>query len=401
MNRFAVKRLAAVEIDPDTSNQHELNADALRRELGFSHGRTQGHLSLLFYLSNDESPVVEEGEFTLYDARERHPTRSEYRMYYRTPAFGQLAKPGDLLLLFRDGDSGGLQGVVARCGTAMERQMEESLRIGDGASLRRFLFRKAVKSDSYDAAELVQTLLPFPPRTDLSVATRHHPLYVAAVERAAVPPTRQMALSGREIAEAVWGRGLGADEFVGRGLQAESELYFAIERDVGSQSLKALMDRGAADLDATLSWALKLQQSRKARRGQSLQHHFAFLLDREGIPFTAQGITERGETPDFVIPGLGQYLVPTFPAQRLRMVACKSTVRERWGQILKEAERIPQKYLLTVDPDLTADTIKSMREVELFLFLPLNVLQESYVANPVRQLLGSVGQLLAALRSIL
>ena len=47
MARFAVKRLASVEINPAASHQHEFNAGALRSELGFPEARTQGALSLV------------------------------------------------------------------------------------------------------------------------------------------------------------------------------------------------------------------------------------------------------------------------------------------------------------------------------------------------------------------
>jgi hypothetical protein len=40
------------------------------------------------------------------------------------------------------------------------------------------------------------------------------------------------------------------------------------------------------------------------------------------------------------------------------MVACKSTARERWAQVLKEADRVAEKYLLTMDEDLTDDQIR-------------------------------------------
>ena len=271
-----------------------------------------------------------DGEFTLYDARERHPTRSEYRLYYSIPHFDELVRAGDLLVLLRDDESGGLQGIVAGSGTSIEGHLEDALMAGDSAALRRFLFRDGVKAKTQDAAELVQTLLPFPAKPALDIATRSDPTYLEAVDAAMLPPTLQMARAGRQIAAAVWGSGLNADEFVRRGLEAETELFFAIEREVGTRSLRELMSRSGTELDAVLSWALRLQQSRKARRGQSLQHHFAFLLEREGIPFTAQCPTERGETPDFVIPGLEKYRDRNCPDERLRMVACKSTVRERW-----------------------------------------------------------------------
>ncbi|MDZ4675194.1 MAG: type II restriction endonuclease [Gemmatimonadota bacterium] len=401
MTHFAVKRLAAVEIQPDTSNQHELNAGALRTGLGFPEGRTEGVLSILYYLVPDADPQVLEGTFTLYDSRANHPTRSEYRLYYRLPGLVEIARPDDLMVLCRDSESGGLQGVIARQGTPMERHLEQLLGAGDHASLRRLVVRAPGESRTSDAAELVQTLLPVSSATDIGKAARAHRLFSSAVAKEAVPSTKQMALAGKEISEVVWGARLDPDDFISRGLDAESELYFTIEREVGTRSLHDLLKAGPASLEEMLAWALRIQQSRKARRGQSLQNHFGFLLDREGIPYTSQCVTERGETPDFVIPGHTKYHDPDFPAERLRMVACKSTVRERWGQVLKEADRIREKYLLSVDENLSADVIISMRQADLRVFLPTSTLDGSYPTNSSKHLLGNIGQLVECLALVL
>ncbi len=120
--RIAVKRLSAVEVDPDTSHQHEFHADALRQQLGFPVGRSSGPLRLALYLTDDPADVVvNEGRYTLYDAREAHPTRSEYRLYYDTAAVAD-ARPGDLLVIFAE-DDGSLGGLVARSGTRVEADL--------------------------------------------------------------------------------------------------------------------------------------------------------------------------------------------------------------------------------------------------------------------------------------
>ena len=83
------------------------------------------------------------------------------------------------------------------------------------------------------------------------------------------------------------------------------------------------------------------------------------------------------------------------------MVACKSTVRERWGQILKEADRIQEKYLLTVDEGLSADLIESMGAAHLRVFMPSAAIESRYGANPSKGLLGTVAGLLMGLKSVL
>jgi hypothetical protein len=80
------------------------------------------------------------------------------------------------------------------------------------------------------------------------------------------------------------------------------------------------------------------------------------------------------------------------------MVACKSTVRERWAQILPEADRISTKFLLTVDTRLTAATIGDMAARSLLPFLPKVVIETHYADHPAAHRLGTVEGLLNALR---
>ncbi|HWA15248.1 MAG TPA: type II restriction endonuclease [Gemmatimonadales bacterium] len=250
------------------------------------------------------------------------------------------------------------------------------------------------------SSEWVLSFLPALSETELTALARSHPLFVSATTAGRVPATREIAGAGRDLAAQLWGS-LPPDDFIHRGLEAESALYFSIESALGAVDLKALVAGGQADLNQVLSWAMSIQQSRKSRRGQSLQHHFSFLLSREAVPYSAQARTEGSETPDFLIPGEENYHDPDFPATRLRMVACKSTVRERWGQILKEANRIPEKHLLTVDENLAADVITKMRASNLRVFVPAPIILDHYGTCAASDLLGTVNDLLVDLKATL
>ena len=64
--QIAVKRIAAVEVDPQSSHQHEFNAGRLRIALGFGHGTTTGRLRALYYGGPEGTePDVAVGEYTL------------------------------------------------------------------------------------------------------------------------------------------------------------------------------------------------------------------------------------------------------------------------------------------------------------------------------------------------
>ena len=97
--RVFMKRLAAVEIDPARSNQHEFNAGRLRQELGLRGDPCHGAVEFLFYQADDAEPAIVTESYTLYDARRNHPSRTEWRMYYTNRGVARHARPDDLMLL--------------------------------------------------------------------------------------------------------------------------------------------------------------------------------------------------------------------------------------------------------------------------------------------------------------
>lgn len=398
--RFAIKRLSAVEVDAHSSNQHEFNADRLRKELGFPIGTSRGGLGVLFYSDNASAPVVIGGGFTLYDARENHPTRSEYRLYYDSRELVRYGQAGDVLALYREPEGNELRGVMARPGTDAEARLMAAFATGLPEGIDALSFVTPAPESSSTARELAQTLLPLDVEPDLAQAARAHPLFQESVDARSLPPTKMMSVAGREISETIWGESFDPDDFILRALEAESELFFEIEREVGMSSLEEIRQGDTIDLDTVLSWAMSIQQSRKSRRGQSLQHHLAALLDREGIPHKAQCETEPGVTPDFIVPGHEAYHNPEYPQERLRLIACKTRLRERWTQISREAARIKSKYLLTLDGDLTPDVLSAMDAANITVFMPRRIIAENYQQAVAEKILG-VEELIRELKQVL
>ena len=117
----AFKRLSAVEAHPERSNQHEFNGTRPLRDLL---GADRETLPARFLYLDDESdePLTAQGSLTWYDARERHPTRTEYRLFYPDNPVSAMAVEGDLLLIARRPD-GSLLVIIARAGSTAARQV--------------------------------------------------------------------------------------------------------------------------------------------------------------------------------------------------------------------------------------------------------------------------------------
>ena len=94
------------------------------------------------------------------------------------------------------------------------------------------------------------------------------------------------------------------------------------------------------------------------------------ILNEENVNHTPQPTVETNNRPDFIFPSQADYANPAFPAERLRMLGCKSTVKERWEQVVGEADRIPLKHLFTLQEGVSRDQYDKMRNRGVCLVVP-------------------------------
>jgi hypothetical protein len=97
-----------------------------------------------------------------------------------------------------------------------------------------------------------------------------------------------------------------------------------------------------------------------------------FIEERlvEDVNFSYQPESENGKRPDFLFPSQTTYQNATFPAANLRMLAVKTTCRDRWSQILNEADRIPKKHLLTLQEGVSESQFRQMTAAGIQLVIP-------------------------------
>ncbi|WP_051776668.1 hypothetical protein [Pseudorhizobium pelagicum] len=114
------KRLSAVETDITRSNQHEFNGSKPLIGL-FGKEHPQKIPTDFIRMSDDGGVLAETGMLTWYDARARHPTRSEYRLYYYDNAVTAQAREGDILLIGKRHDGSTLVLMAPGSGVAAAR----------------------------------------------------------------------------------------------------------------------------------------------------------------------------------------------------------------------------------------------------------------------------------------
>jgi EcoRII C terminal/Restriction endonuclease EcoRII, N-terminal len=190
-----------------------------------------------------------------------------------------------------------------------------------------------------------------------------------------VPPGWLQAFpSGQEILDRVVTlrplTGEPPDERLVRRRACEFEMFQSLEEIVEGPRIAA----GFPGVSDFLSHAQRILQRRKARSGKSLELQTRAILLEEGLlersEFSHQPESDPGKRPDFLFPSETAYKDPRFPAGRLRMLAVKTTCRDRWRQILNEADRITAKHLLTLQEGVSENQFAEMRAAGVQLVVP-------------------------------
>ena len=129
---------------------------------------------------------------------------------------------------------------------------------------------------------------------------------------------------------------------------------------------------GFASVDDFVVMANQVLNRRKSRAGKSLEHHLAAIFDENKIQYTAQAVTEGNKKPDFLFPSEEAYHDMTFSIEKLCTLAAKTTCKDRWRQILNEANRLrdENKYLCTMQQGISAAQMDEMQAEKVILVVP-------------------------------
>jgi EcoRII C terminal len=126
-----------------------------------------------------------------------------------------------------------------------------------------------------------------------------------------------------------------------------------------------------------MSVSLSIQNRRKSRVGLALENHLEAIFKAYDLRFDRGKMTENKSKPDFLFPGANEYANLAFPAGRLTMLGSKSTSKDRWRQVLSEADRISPKHLVTLEPGISQNQTDEMQARQLQLVIPAR-LHETY-----------------------
>jgi len=160
------------------------------------------------------------------------------------------------------------------------------------------------------------------------------------------------------------------DDRLIRRRKCEFEIFRSVEEAIEGPKVSS----GFGSLDEFLVLAQTILQRRKSRSGRSLELHAREIFLEEGLvehqQFSHGATSEGDKKPDFLFPSAQAYADESFPKERLRMLAAKTTARDRWRQVLNEADRVPAKHLLTLQEGVSENQFAEMQAANLQLVIP-------------------------------
>ena len=361
------KRLSAVEAHPESSNQHEFNGVIpLQRLIGLE--RQTDRSTRFVWLGDENEGFSQDSYVTWYDAREQHPKRTEYRLYFKSNPVMESANAGDLLIIAKRPSDELMIFVIAK-GSAEENRLAwlfglsaqevgthftyQDLENGSdqqvGFAARFILEELGVEIEEPDADRLDALLKPF------------QGVFPATAEFSSFARNTLPDVDPRDDPDAALLAWMGHEE----------KLFRRMEHYSVAERLQAGFWEGrVADVDGFIRFSLSVQNRRKARAGYALEHHLEEIFKAFGLKFDRQAITEHNAKPDFLFPGAKEYHDGNFPRGSLTMLGVKSTCKDRWRQILSEAARIPDKHLLTLEPGISENQTNEMQANLVQLVLP-------------------------------
>lgn len=369
----AVKRLSAVEADTSKSNQHEFNGvNQLREIFGPDKARFP---SLFVWLHDEQEAISEEGFLTWYDARENHLTRTEYRFYFPTTAVSELAEAGDTLFIAKR-TNGSVMVIVTPAASTIQSQLLWLFGLPDQPE---FLF-KAQEVTEEDGVKLDFAARYILDELGVEFEEPETDLLDGLIEKfgAKFPKMAEFSAFARSTLPNVKPTD-DPDTVILAWMEREELLFRRLERHLIEDRLRTgFMKEDAADVDGFIEYSISIQNRRKARAGGALESHLEVIFRANGIKFGRNCTTESNHKPDFLFPGCAEYADQNFPANKLVMLGAKSTLKERWRQVLAEAARVqPTKHLLTLSPGISENQTEQMKSHGLQLVVPQK-LHETY-----------------------
>ncbi|MDR2547235.1 MAG: restriction endonuclease [Lachnospiraceae bacterium] len=381
---IAAKTLSAVEADYTKSNQHEFNGVASLKAL-FGKDKCKFPTKFIYLCDNDLEPSSDDGFLTWYDAREKHPTRTEYRLYFPTTTVSMSASAGDELFIGVKSDNKVLA-IIAENGSTIANQIRWLFGIENMDHLG-FSVREGLESEQDRIAFASRFILE---QIGIEIEAKEDIYLDEMLYKfgGGFPTTKEFSNYARLTLKEITPFD-NPDVVLISWMEREEILFRTLEKHLIAEQLSAGFFKETSsskaitkqkidvDVDRFISYSLSVQNRRKSRAGQAFENHVEQLLISRKINFDRTKITENKSKPDFIFPDINAYHNKNFDTTKLTMLGVKSTCKDRWRQVLVEADRITNKHLLTLEAAISENQTNEMQKQNLQLVIPKSI-QSTY-----------------------
>ncbi|QCZ44834.1 type II restriction endonuclease [Levilactobacillus brevis] len=194
----------------------------------------------------------------------------------------------------------------------------------------------------------------------------------------AFPSTAQMSKTARLIENLVFDHKERITKEPDKKIVSWTNVEYALFKHVEQIKYHDEINRGFRDVDSFVKIANSILNRRKSRAGKGFESHVAAILNGNQIKYTPQAITEEHKKPDFIFPSIEDYKTQSFPVRGLTSLAVKTTCKDRWRQVITEADRMRDspKYLLTLQQGISKNQLREMESENVQLVVP-----KEYIAS--------------------
>ncbi len=148
------------------------------------------------------------------------------------------------------------------------------------------------------------------------------------------------------------------------------DMEYRLFRKIEYARYGEIITHGFTSVDEFIKVANTVLNRRKSRAGKSLEHHLSALFDGNGLSYTSQPKTESNKQPDFIFPSETAYHNMRYPVDKLVFLGAKTTCKDRWRQVINEADRIGIKHLFTLQQGISSSQLDEMASERITLVVP-------------------------------
>lgn len=185
------------------------------------------------------------------------------------------------------------------------------------------------------------------------------------------PHTREMALLTQDLVNRAYDYSErkvseDCDKILPKWIDVEYRIFSNLEEKLYREIYSTPFDNCQQLIDVSNT----ILNRRKSRAGKSLEHHLARVFTCAKLRFEEQVVTEENKKPDFIFPDAESYHNFEFPADKLVCLGAKTTCKDRWRQVLNEADRVEGKHLFTLQQGVSTNQLREMQAEHLTLVIP-------------------------------